>query len=390
MSLKAAEQLPASTNIDPMKKLKPTPRGVDQGMSGSVPNPNNRQGLDFRLEAERLGAPPCPIIDVHAHVSGSHAARIYAEVAGNFGVQRVHSMTQLEDVPHVKEVLGDRVQFTAVPNWNDPDRRWAHGVDFLARIERFHELGSRMVKLFAAPRLKDVEIELGEPGLFQLDSPMRREIANLAEQLGMMIMTHVADPDTWFRVKYVDAELYGTKREQYVPLERMLESYDVPWIAAHMGGSPEDLTFLDELLERHVNLHLDTSACKWMLRELGSQGTDDVRGFLDKWRGRVLFGSDIVTSDAHLQVSSNENETEAKSSGAVQAFDLYSSRYWSLRKMFEGEGSFESPIVDPDLHMVDPTAHAPTDSPKVRCHAIDPEILMDLYHDAAANLLGST
>jgi hypothetical protein len=373
-----------------MEELNPTPPGVDQGMRAPTPNQNNRQGLDYRMEAERLGAPPCPIIDVHAHVSGEHAARIYAEVADLFGVARVHSMTQLEDVPPVQKVLGDRVQFTAVPNWNDPDRHKAHGPDFLSRIERFHELGSRVVKIFAAPRLRDVETELGDPGLFQLDSPLRHEVAKLAERLGMMIMTHVADPDTWFRARYFDAEIYGTKREQYEPLERMLESYDVPWIAAHMGGSPEDLGFLDELLERHANLHLDTSACKWMIRELGSQETDDVRGFFAKWRGRVLFGSDIVTTDLHLVESKDASETEAKASGYAQAFDLYASRYWSLRSMFESAGSFESPIVDPDLHMIDPSAHAPTDAPLVRCHSIDPEILRDLYHDAPASLLGST
>lgn len=352
---------------------------------GSCPaNTSNRHGFDYREAAKQLGPPPCPIIDIHTHLSGERASLLYEETADLFGIQEVWTMTQLENAPAVQAVLGDRVRFTAVPNWRDPDPEAAHGADFLERIERFHdELGSRMLKLFAAPRLRDVELEIGHPGLFQLDSPVRRKNVELAERLGMMVMTHIADPDTWFEAKYNDPERYGTKRDQYKPLERMLEAYDVQWIAAHMGGSPEDLPFLDELLERHDNLHLDTSACKWMVRTLGSQTTHDTQAFFTKWRGRIFFGSDILTMDEHLEESTEGNEYGKKASGAEQAFDLYASRYWSLRSMLERTGTFESPIVDPDLHMVDPERHTPNDAPVVTCHNLERDVLTSLYRDGA-------
>ena len=345
-------------------------------------NPSNRFGQDYVLEAGRMSPPPCGIIDAHAHIGGPRSAQVYARAAELFGVVRVYSMTQLEAVPEVRSVLGDLIRFNAVPNWSNEDREEAMGPDFLRRIEQFREQGASIIKLFAAPRMRDTELDLGRPGVLALDSPMYREAANLARSLGMSIMTHVADPDTWFEARYTDESRYGTKRDQYVPLERMLDDYDVPWIAAHMGGSPEDLGFLSGLLERHPNLHLDTSACKWMLRELGAHPTGEVRGFMDAWRGRILFGSDIVAMDDHLETDS-DGELANKASGADQAFDLYASRYLTMRRMFEGDGRFESPIVDPDLHMVDPARHAEDAAPMVQCHGLPRDLLEVLYRDAA-------
>ena len=350
--------------------------------------PSNRFGDDYEAEAGRMPPPPCEIIDVHAHIGGPRSAEIYARAASLFGVTRVYSMTRLEAVEGVREVLGDMIRFNAVPDWSNPDRMEAMGSDFLHRIERFRELGAGIVKLFAAPRMRDAEEELGHPGALALDSPMYRDAARLASELGMAIMTHVADPDTWFKAKYTDSSRYGTKLDQYRPLERMLDAFEGPWIAAHMGGFPEDLEFLDRLLERHPNLHLDTSACKWMLRELGGQDTAAFNQFMTKWSGRILFGSDIVTMDDHLGESEG-NELAMKASGADQAFDLYASRYWTLRRLFEQTGRFESPIVDPDLHMVDPDRHPEDAAPEVTCHGLDRGLLGTLYRGAAESFFST-
>ena len=236
-------------------------------------NSSNRHGLDYREEARTLGPPPCPIIDVHAHLSGEKASELYAETADLLGVQEVWTMTQLENAPRVRGCSGrssslySRSQLAR----SRPPLQPMGLISSTGFSVFMTKLGARMIKLFAAPKLRDVELDIKHPDLFQLDSPLRRKNVALAERLGMMVMTHIADPDTWFQAKYNDPERYGTKRSQYDSLERMLDSYDVQWIAAHMGGSPEDLPFLDGLLERHDNLHLDTSACKWMLRTLGSK-----------------------------------------------------------------------------------------------------------------------
>jgi hypothetical protein len=216
---------------------------------------------------------------------------------------------------------------------------------------------------------------------------MRIEQMKLAERLGMICMTHVADPNTWFATKYADREKYGAKLDHYTPLRRALDRFATPWIAAHLGGFPEDLAFLDRLLESHPNLHLDTSATKWMVRELGRHPRDEIVSFLDKWRGRILFGTDTVTTDEHLREGDKASEMGKKATSREGAYDLYASRYWALRMMWEGHGEVESPIADPDLAMVAPDRHGPLDAPPLRGLALPPDLLRVLYRDAALALL---
>jgi hypothetical protein len=354
--------------------------------TGRFVNPSNRFGADYRAEAAAMGPPPVPIIDIHAHVHGPGAAALLREAMDLYGVARIHSMTRLDDIPAMRAVLGDRVRFIAVPDFTHPDRRAAHTRHFLDRIKAFRGEGASICKFWAAPRGIDFGIEAGDPRLLALDAPHRRAAMDLAASLGMAFMVHVADPDTWFATKYADRSRYGTKASHYEPLERLLDEYRVPWIAAHMGGSPEDLGFLDGLLARHPNLSIDASATKWIVREVSRHPAARVREFMERWRGRVLFGSDIVTNEDHLRAGEKATEMAAKASDREGAFDLYASRYWALRTLWEAPHEMESPISDPDLAMVDPS-RSPLDAPTLAGKALPPETLRSLYRDAAERFL---
>ncbi len=203
----------------------------------------------------------------------------------------------------------------------------------------------------------------------------------------MIFMTHVADPDTWFATKYADASIYGTKPQQYEPFETLLQRFTQPWIAAHMGGWPEDLAFLSGLLQRHDNLYLDTSAAKWMVRELSRHPRDVLVEFLGRWKGRILFGSDILTAEEHLASGDREDEILTRARSAEEAFDLYASRYWALRTMFETDGNRPSPIADPDLALVEPDKYGEMDAPNLVGKSLPADILRSVYHDAAHDLL---
>jgi predicted TIM-barrel fold metal-dependent hydrolase len=352
-------------------------------------NSSNRFSLDYEAEAARLGPPPCPIIDVHSHINGERAARIYKRAADIYGVQTVYSMTQLEQVPAMREIFGERMRFIAVPNWAGTDKRFDMHKGFMQRIEKYHALGCRIVKFWAAPRSAELAAKMGEPEAMKLNAPGRIEIMQHAHDLGMIFMTHVGDPDTWFATKYADAKTYGTKRQQYEPLEELLDRFMQPWIAAHMGGWPEDLEFLDGLLTRHANLYLDTSAAKWMIREISKHPREELLRFLKRWRGRIMFGSDIVTTDDHLAEAKEKTEMSAKASSREQAFDLYASRYWALRTMWETDYEGASPIADPDLHMVEPARYGEMDAPALAGKSLPRDVLLSLYHDSAATLLDS-
>ncbi len=347
----------------------------------------NRLGLDYQQEAAKLASRPSGIIDVHTHINGPRSAAIYRRVARLYGVSLVYSMTQLERIERVREVLGDSVRFIAVPDYTSPDRLFHHGPGYVQRLKRFGALGVRIAKFWAAPRGIDFGREVGDPDLLRLDSPARLEAMKVAADMGMIFMTHIADPDTWFATKYARASVYGSKAAQYEPLEALLQRFDVPWIAAHMGGWPEDLSFLSDLLRRHNNLYLDTSAAKWMVRELSRHSRDELVAFFRRWQGRILFGSDTLTDDEHLKASAGEQEVLNRAGSAGEAFELYASRYWSLRTLFESDYHGPSAIADPDLALVEPDRYDELDAPTLAGKSLPADLLQSLYHDAAHDLL---
>lgn len=338
----------------------------------------NRLGISYREKAKSFSPLKSPIVDVHTHINGGQAAKLYSEVTKLYGVGFTLSMTRFEEVEAVKQVLKERVHFIAIPEFQGADILHSHGKGYVERIKAFHAGGSRIAKFFAAPRLLGQGWGLGDAKVLHLNSPLRMEAMKVAQDLGMMFMTHVGDPDTWFKTKYSDIKHYGTKVSQYEQLEEVLDRFRVPWIGAHMGGFPEDLNFLSGLLERHSNLHLDTSATKWMVRELSRHSREELLKFLTKFSDRILFGSDIVTSDTHL---SGENEKRD------EAFDLYASRYFALRSLFESDYDGESPIADPDLHLIAPDKFTEMDAPKLVGKKLPKEVLEKLYFGSSTKLL---
>ena len=355
-----------------------------------TPTPANRHGVDYAHVAEALGPPPTQIIDAHSHLHGPEAVRIYKNVMELFGVEEVWSMTHLEHIPEIQAVLGSRFRPIAVPDFRNPDFRSSMGKGYRERLPAFKAHGAQLAKFWCAPRAADYASDIGDPACMRLDSPMRRDAIQCALDLGMGIMVHVADPDSWFRVKYTDTERYGTKLQQYEPLETILaEIAPVPLLAAHMGGWPEDLNFLTGLLTRHENLVLDTSAAKWMIRELSLHSTETIQSFFRAFRGRLLFGTDNVTMDDHLGKAVAQGRHASmtqKSASPTEAFDLYASRYAALRTLFETNQQTESPIADPDLEMEHPESYGPLDAPILSGKSIPIEDLCVLYRDAASSL----
>jgi len=356
----------------------------------------NRFGWDYRLLAASLPPAPVPIIDAHTHITGPNAAPIYDEVRRRFGVTLTYSMTQLAQAAPVRDLLGPSIRFIAFPSFGDPDKNRSHRAGYIETIEKFRtDFDSRILKLWGSPRLRDFipdvkEAAYGATDIVEIDSPWRIKACELGEKLGMMYMIHIADPDTWFATKYADSARYGTKRQQYEGFERMLDRFTNPWIAAHMGGWPEDLAFLDGLLTRHPNLHLDTSAMKWQVREISKHPKAEAVAFFTKWglAGRLLFGTDIVVTEDHLQKQKTGPSPMGDLADSPEsAWELYASRYWCLRTMLESNYDAESPVADPDLAMVDPATHTPMSAPHLRGLSLPQQVLKELYHDAAARLV---
>jgi hypothetical protein len=280
-------------------------------------------------------------------------AETMLEVAAEFGITRTYTMCLPDDIPPLRERFGDTLGFNGsiTKKLEEPD-------DVAYRLlDRFLELGVSIIKFWSAPRGR-------ERGLF-VDAPWRIEAARRARAAGVRIaMVHVADPDVWFRGMYADAAKFGTKPEQYVGLERMLQMFpDMTWIGAHMGGDPEHPDHLEVLLERYPNFYLDTSATKWQVREV-SPRHDAVRGVICRHPDRFLFGSDLVTRH-HLER------------------EHYVSRYWCQRTLWESDWFGRSPIADPDYtHSEGEPA-----TPLLQGLALPQDALEKVYHHNARRLL---
>ena len=332
---------------------------------------HNVTGIDFS-NRQHFRYTSLPLIDIHAHVlqtrpgdppnappSGTgpgaslEQAETMLDVAQEFGVSRVYSMCFPDDIPPLRERLGGRIGFNgSIHKKLDEPEEVAYRL-----LDRFLELGVEMLKFWAAPRGR-------ERGLF-VDAPWRIEAARRARAAGIrIIMVHVGDPNAWFRTLYADAAKFGTKADQYVGLQRMLELFpDLKWIAAHMGGDPEHPDHLEALLERYPHLYFDTSATKWQVREVSAHAAA-VRELLCRHPQRFLFGSDLVTRH-HLPR------------------EHYVSRYWCQRTLWESTWQGRSPIADADYQHTD----AEPATPMLQGLGLPAEVLKRIYHDNACRLL---
>jgi hypothetical protein len=349
--------------------------------------PSNRFNFDYVAKAADFQKFDFPIIDMHTHIHGIEATEIFLYAAQLYGVNSIHSMTQLEGISNVRSVAGSTVKFICMPSFSHHDRLFAHGEGYKEKINSFIEAGARVVKFWNAPRIYESSSEPFITNPFRLNSDTRYDVMRFCEQKGLIFMTHIGDPDTWFTTKYRDSHRYGTKRQQYDDLEEVLNCFKRPWIGAHMLGYPEDLNFLSQMLARYPYLYLDCSATKWIVRELSKHPKDLLREFFSRWRDRILFGSDIVTSDEHLVYKPDTSEMNAKASSRDEAFALYASRYWALRTLLETDFEGESPISDPDLHMTDPSRFSPHDAPMLKGFSLPREVLKKLYFENAKQLL---
>jgi predicted TIM-barrel fold metal-dependent hydrolase len=314
-----------------------------------------------------------PIIDFHAHVmvtrpsdpptgpptgkgpgASVEQAQTMLDVGWEFGVHHTVTMCPVDDVTPLRDRFGERIAFNAMIM----KMTAAESDDEAYRtLDRFIELGVKMVKLWSAPRGR-------ERGLF-IDAPWRIEALRRARSAGIrLVMVHVADPDVWFRTVYKDSAKFGTKPEQYVGLERMMELFpDMIWIGAHMAGDAEHPDHLQALLERYPYFYIDTSATKWQVREVPPRA-EAHRALITKFPDRFLFGTDLVTRH-HLPI------------------EHYVSRYWCQRTLWESDWTGLSPIADPDYTPPEGTASTPI----LRGLNLPEDVIDKVYYRNAQRLL---
>lgn len=319
------------------------------------PRPIDRALYEKAL-AEGFAVPPSrkydgPIVDIHTHASDVQTGTPLVEAARLYGIRRLAVITKAETGPELQRAFPE----TAFISWirwdllDDPER---FATVNTAIVRQAAAAGAAMIKMWFAPRFYDrYDVRMDDARL----DPVFEEISK--QKLGVLV--HVADPDRWFQRVYTDVAKYGTKADQYEQLENRLKAHrDIPILVAHMGGDPENLDHVGELLLRHPNLYIDTSATRWIVRELGKQ-PERAREFFRQYKERILFGTDQVA------IASPEPYR-------------YTSRYW-IHSLF-----WESDIVVP-LAIDDPDSDG---EPMLRGIDLPADVLPWIYYRNAQRVFG--
>ncbi|HLW58500.1 MAG TPA: amidohydrolase family protein [bacterium] len=262
-----------------------------------------------------------PIVDVHTHTTEPATNHELIEAARLYGITTLVAIAPLDVGRAIQNRYPKEIVLAVRPILNEPNGQIALLDRAVETVHQARALGAPLIKFWFAPRIRD-RLD------FLLDSPRLDPVFRAIDEEGLGVLVHVSDPDRWFKHKY-DPAKYGTKADQYPMLETRLRQFPrIPFLAAHMGGDPEHLDHLADLLTRYPNLYLDTSATKWIVRELGRQ-REAARTFFHRWADRICFGTDQVV---------------LKESDPTR----YLVRYWVHQMFWETDLQCPSPIPDPD------------------------------------------
>ncbi len=274
-------------------------------------------------QSQPLSAPSKrPIIDSHVHITPTAACleRALAIFAAN-GITKFCTKSagfypnpRYQATLQIKEKLGARFAFFVNLDWRGiDDPRWS--AREAQRLAQAVAAGARGLKIFKNLGL-GIRDQTGK--LLAVDDPRLDPIMAKAAELGAIVALHTADPEAFFAApdpfseRYLELlfapswSFYGQdfpdRATLFAARNRLLARHPgTTFLGIHLANNPEDLDYVDRLLDTHPNLYVDTSA---RLGEIGRHPAEKVRAFFIKHQDRILFGSDIIVSPAGLQLGS--------------------------------------------------------------------------------------
>jgi len=327
-----------------------------------------------------------PIIDSHVHIiptlDGLALAMAVFDAVGveRFAVKSAGAWgsPRFEASIAMKQVLGDRVElFCNIPWKGIDDPGFAEAV--AADLERAARVGVKGVKIFKALGLS---VRTTDGVLVPVDDPRLDPIFEKVGELNMIMAMHTADPVAFFEPVTPENERWDELKEapdwsfhgeEYPSHDELLAQRDrriarhpgTTFLLIHLANHPEDLDYVDRLLDKHPNVYVDTAA---RVPEFGRHPADKVRAFFTRHQDRILFGSDFIVSFGGKMQLGSVSETPP---GPQDAVEFYR-RHWEY---FESDGKqIEHPTPIQGRWKVD-AIRLPSD------------VLRKLYHDNAARLI---
>jgi predicted TIM-barrel fold metal-dependent hydrolase len=290
------------------------------GNETQTTQPNFNPVAKFVRRESHVHVPAFPVIDAH-----NHLGHLGPAFGGGWDIRPVSELIDQLDRVHVtkyvdldggwgedvldarlrkfKEAAPERFIVFGGPGW----KHWAEdGSDFgecaAKRFAKQVARGAQGLKIW-----KDFGLHVrDERGvLVAVDDERLDPLWQTTSDLGLPVIIHVADPVAFFDPLDQNNERWDELHAhpdwhfpfpQFPKFSTIIEAFGrlverfpkLKFVGAHVGCYAENLAWVEELLQRCPNFHVDISA---RISELGRQPYA-ARRFMEKFQDRVLFGID--------------------------------------------------------------------------------------------------
>ena len=251
-----------------------------------------------------------PVIEVHGHI-GANAYDEALQIADENGIERIVNLSGGNQTTgkgldrHLAAMVrhpGRLAVFFNVPWRFHDDPRFEQLVP--QALEQAVQAGYAGLKV---PKALGLGVPGANGGFLAVDDPRLDPIWAKAGELGVPVSIHTGDPKAFFDPVGPENERYEELSEapnwsfadpQYPRRETLLAQRDnllakhrnTTFILVHFANNPEDIDYVDRLLDNNPNANVDVSA---RLAEIGRHDPDKVRALFLKHRDRILFGTDL-------------------------------------------------------------------------------------------------
>jgi predicted TIM-barrel fold metal-dependent hydrolase len=247
-------------------------------------------------------------IDAHTHLSRG-AFEVLPSVLREVNVRRVVNLSGGRSPEGRKRTLkasseiSSRVAHFANVSWQGVNRS-GFGQRTAVELEKAVRSGFAGLKIHKALGLS---VKDKDGNLLPVDTPILDPLWEKAGELGIPVTIHTADPKAFFKKpdknneRYKELKLrpswsfygseYPARKKLLKQRDRLLKQHaDTTFILAHFGNNPENLDYVENLLEKYDNIYLDTSA---RIAEIGRHDRKEVRELFIEHADRIIFGTDL-------------------------------------------------------------------------------------------------